>query len=335
MPADGHFAAVRRDALLTALMALSIAAVPNLLQLAAWGSGARTAADKLTLIGAIALGAATGGVVFACAARRARSPGPKVGRASRKQLAALSGFGILASCYFVAVVGLGAHSGFGPGVAETIDSGLAPCIYVAVFHAAAVRLRRNAVASPTGLPPRVLGGAALVFLGFGGIALAIALSRSDATPWTFEDSLLCGFAVAGAAGTALSLWLTRRLVRGHGTAVGRAVAWRYGGPALVFLLAGAVLSPDIHPAWTLVCLAGGAVLINGAFVFATRIANDHAAAAGLGLTPLVALGLEFAINALGVGQSDVPLDSPWLWLGVAVAAAGIATLQNERAANDV
>lgn len=338
------------DMLRGVLMALSIALVPNLLL--ALGGPDTPSGQKLALVGLFATGAVVISAGYLVIVKILGQPltiqdesAPGLAR-QRRGLADLGGgllpwklvvAGLFASAYFLAVSGL-EGKGLGAGVAETFDSGLAPCFYLAIFYWTTRKRRFTDSEQPTTpiLPLRVSGGVLLILCGL------IGLGAQQAT-WDAETNALAGdivllaCAVVGAAGTALALWLFRRLVRIYKAPISFAVICRYGGVAVVYVLAAGFLGgySELEVTDAALAFAVGGALINLVFVFATQITSEHVTGAALGLVPVLTFVIECGLHNFNIIQSPPPCGAPTVWLSVLVTIVGIRLLQKEPASSAV
>ena len=315
-----------RDAIYGLLMALSVALVPNLLNVAVAAVGPDvTLGQKCFLIGLLAAGAiapALFRVSRGSADWRTKIPP----RLSWK----LGVAGILASCYFLAVVGLTNEGGLGAGVASALDDSLAPVFYMVFLWSWAAR---GGGAQARGTPScYFLAGIILVFFGLG----FLLWSAKDLGPeWASRNDMLMLvlFGVLGAAGTALSLFLFRLLRRGYNTPHKAVLLWRYGGVVVIYLLATA-----FHQGYSVTIVSGliafisGAACINAAFFFAAKISDDFITAFAQGCSPLLAIGVEVALSYVGVIESSIAFNlfaQPGVLAGGVMVIVGIILFQRD------
>ena len=235
--------------------------------------------------------------------------------------------GTVALGYLIAVVG---PNGLGPGITDTFDSGLAPCFYIALYYWAARKHAAQTGQTPPKITHRICWGVPLVLCGL------IVMG------WTkMQDNSLAAapvfFVIAGGAGTALALWLLRRLVRFYKAPLTFTVACRYVGACAAYLLAAAFYGGYSRLATSPVFLAfsSGAILVNLAFFFVVRIKREFAITASLALIPVLGLAIEFAFHHFKVVTSKTPFENPYIWLGVALAVAGVVLLQSDPASSSL
>jgi len=241
--------------------------------------------------------------------------------------------GIAAAAYFFAVLGIDGDSGLGPGVAETLDASLTPSMYVAIYYLAARRWAARSGTQTTRASLRVWMGVLMIVAGLSCLLLA-ERGITTSNGWGNKAFVLVACGLVGAAGTTFAIWLLRRLVRLHKADLGYAIAYRYGGVALAYLSLAAVLNGyDGLNAKAVGIAACDGVVVVGAFFCAVRIRSELAQAAAMGLTPLIALGLEYLFTRLGVITSTVPFEAPGVWVGVVVATIGIVLLHSDSASS--
>jgi len=321
---------MNRDWMFGVAMALAVALYPNLIEAAVYSYDLQDAGAKCWLIFFSTAGPAlVAPVLFGIRTTRtgdlATPRRPHVARL----LAGLAISGIFAAGYFLAVLGFGAQAGLGPGLAEIIDSSFFPIAYIAWLALVSNDPHRRQSRPPF----RAVIGAIVICVGLLILGAASKLGRGSEsiaeqllTPGPNQLLMLC--AVAGAAAAAIALWLLRQLVRTNTVALGGAIAFRYGAPAVVFLLV-ALLRSGLHGlhnvglAPVLTTLIGGAILVNCIYLAAIRIDSDLVQAAAMGLVPLFTLALERAGSALALLHSRAQFDKPVFWLGFAIAVVGI------------
>jgi drug/metabolite transporter (DMT)-like permease len=319
---------ILRDVLWGAAMALCVALVPNTITLLkSLNPISLGGADKLSLVSLLAFGAASvsllmfgSGGIKAQGSSRWRAFGYPV-------LLIISG--IAAAAYFIVVTGIGSSNGFGAGLAEALDSSLAPCIYLlwVAFALKQERISRIAV-----------GGVLLVLIGLFVVGMAPVIRSQGASLSPLQSStgkILVCFGLLGATGSAFSLWLLRSLVRTFGASLGFAVMLRYGGVAIAFLLgslwtiqSGANFNVSLKVC--ILAFALGAVLINGAYFAAIRIESEISTVAAMASIPLLTFAVEGIMHAVLGLELPVDFKSPYMWMGVSSATVGIVLLQMRR-----
>lgn len=327
-----------RDAAWGVLMALCVALVPITLQVVLQQSEmGHSISGKYLLVGLLASGACTTAPLLL------GNKGPTTHLVAGTALlpVKLLFFGIFASAYFFAVIGLDDVSGVGAGIGESLEGGLQPLLYIAISIVAYKRWAKRTGSAMRPLSAKIKLGALLIALGLFVLGLTITMFNQDSmassmVPHT-SNVLIILCAVIGAAGSTFSIWIVRLLVRHHDANIGYVVKYRYGGIALVYLgLAswhGSWRSLDIFTG-VLVYLIG-VVLVNGALVALTRIKSSYSVPAAIALTPLIALGIELGLNKTGALNSRMPIESPALWLGVFVTGIGVLLLQSEESSSEI
>jgi hypothetical protein len=309
---------IKGDLINGTLMAVCVALVPNAMQAIVLNIGSDVSLkSKLYLISALGAGAAvTAPIIFG-------RKGPSGGWQHRFGFPVLLGFaGIVAAAYFLAVVGFRPGHGLGAGIAETFDSSLAPTFYLlASFCAGSATLTRKSVA---GLMATLLG---LLLVS----AALLTATMKDTGSLQLGDAVLIPFGVLGALGTAVSLWILRRMVRSQKAELGFCVSCRYLGVAIAFYLAASCIAGESR-AITLAAtqaFVAGALLITAAFYFAVRVESEFVTAAAMATIPLMALIIEAGFCSVGlIASANTPFGSTILWLGVAVTALGVWFLQS-------
>lgn len=312
-------------------MAICVALVPNILNIAV--SQCETSpetGEKFVLIGLVSLGAAILSPLFF----GKKGPSKKANGESRNISLKLSIYGLIASLYFVAVVGIGKKTGLGPGIAETIDSSMAPTIYVFIYFFY-IRFVEKKKETPS---LYIVFGSTMVFIGLSMIGFSMYDDKgSISTQMHANDALLILFAFFGALGTTLSIWTLRKMVRYYGSSLGFSVFCRYGGVALVYLCIGLIWfgASFVGIGPYLISFFGGAVFVSGAFYFAIRIDSETATAASMGMIPVFALVIEFIASKLGIIEMSGYLNLSSVWTGAAVTVFGVALLQYDSSSSKI
>jgi hypothetical protein len=302
-------------------MAFCVALVPNLIY--SLTDITTTLSQKISFIAALAAGAAFTAPLFL------KNKNIK-NTLSSKYLPWYLGFsGIIASTYFLAVVGLQKGPGLGPGIAETLDSSLAPCFYLLIYFLTTWKEEQ----SRPKVPPKVLGGTFLIFFGllFMGFRIVEHKTSSNFSELTYQDIILVIFGIIGAVGTTFSLWCLRRLVRVYKTPLGKAISYRYGGVAILYIIIAIITSIYDHNSPKLIPLLqsfiGGTILINGALYASVKINSENATAASVGLIPVLALTIEYLLHKTHWISSTTPFSDFGLVIGFISTTIGIFLIQ--------
>ena len=308
-----------KDFKLGVLMVAAIVLVPNLFQaiVACLGLGNVSMGQKLLLICALNAGGALAGPSLF---------GMK-GPSSKSRYTVLLGLaGAAAATYFLAVVGLGNQAGFGAGFAESIDSTVSPAILAFVACAAGT----------AAISRRLAGGVLFSFLGLATVSAAVITGSFNGFPhFLATGGYLVPFALIGAFGTPLSIWLVRRLRHDYGADLGYCLAIRYGVVAIIYLAVailffrGQILLSTPFIVALAAAFVTGAVFLSLAYYAAVNLHSDWGSVVALSIVPLAAIAIEGILHALRLNQSNLPFDNPLLWSGGLVSALGIWLMRSQ------
>lgn len=318
---------MHKDWVNAAAMALIVALVPNFVQ---WLVFFNEGEGRLAIVSLIAVGAAS--IAPLTLGRSWMRPGVK--SVHRYYPVVLAAAGILASGYFVAVTGFGTTRGLGAGIAEILDSSLAPIFYILLVWWAG---RQH----PSG---RILVSGGLILIGLTMVGFSVVreseLPTSSSLAWAEIDVILMIFGILGALGTSVGLWCIRKLVYEYDVGLGIAIMFRYMGAALVCFIAAMINGDGIKVGVSgfyvvVIAVCGGALLINLAYVMALRISSEFRQAGALAVVPLFALVIEGTLHFWISMPSRIPFTSVLLWFSVSVVTFGIWRLHKATAPDRV
>jgi hypothetical protein len=314
-------------------MAAAVALYPNFIDAVVyWGGNDRIQAESWLIFFATAGPAAVGPIVFGF---RIQHVGANEQFFSIwGMLFALAVSGLVATAYFLSVVGSDHQSGLGAGIAEIVDSSFFPMAYVGWTWLIA-RGRHNSAR------PGLAAVTGILIICAGLIAVGTSAKLHQGYNSVVNDLLasagsrrLAGCAMVGAGASAIALWFLRQLVRSGSATLGVAISFRYGAPALA-CLAWAASRSGLRGlnslGWSpcLVTFAGAALLIIAINCAAIRIQNELVQAAAVGCVPLFAVAFEIAGSNLSLVPRHVRIDNLGFWGGAALVGCGIILIRRD------